>query len=69
MQDALICNFTVDSSLYSIEDNFKEVKVMLTLPASILDEEKKLTKIFIFTLLCGASKGFMKAFTAFLKPS
>ena len=69
MQDALICNFTDDSSLYSIEDNFKEVKVMLTLPASILDEEKKLTKIFIFTLLCGASKGFMKAFTALLKPS
>ena len=24
--------------------------------------------IFIFTLLCGASKGFMKAFEAFIKP-
>ena len=24
--------------------------------------EKKLTEIFIFTFLCGASKGFMKAF-------
>ena len=26
------------------------------------DEEKKLTQIFIFTLLCGASTGFTKAF-------
>ena len=25
--------------------------------------------IFIFTLLCGASKGFKKAFKAFIKPS
>ena len=24
--------------------------------------------MFIFTLLCGASKGFMKAFKAFIKP-
>ena len=28
----------------------------------MLDKKKKLTEIFIFTLLCGASKGFMKAF-------
>ena len=41
---------------------------MLTFPVSILNEEKKLTKMFIFTLICGASKGFMKAFKAFLKP-
>ena len=33
----------------------------LTLPVPI-PEEKKLSKIFIFTLLGGASKGFMKAF-------
>ena len=26
----------------------------------IPDEERKLTWIFIFTLLCGASKGFLK---------
>ena len=38
------------------------------LPVSIPDEEKKLTQIFIFTLLWGASKGFMKAFKAFIKP-
>ena len=35
----------------------------------MLDGEKKLTEMFIFTLLCGASKGFMKAFKAFIKPS
>ena len=32
-----------------------------TIPVPILDEEKKLTEVFIFTLLCGAWKGFMKA--------
>ena len=40
----------------------------LTLPVPIPDKEKKLSSIFIFTLLCGASKGFMKAFKAFIKP-
>ena len=40
----------------------------LTFPVLILDEEKKLSYIFIFTLLCGASKGFMKALKAFIKP-
>ena len=42
--------------------------VSLTLPIQILDEEKKLTEIFIFTLFCGASKGFMKVLKAFIKP-
>ena len=37
----------------------------LTLPHPIPDEEKKLSSIFISKLLCGASKGFMKAFEAF----
>ena len=32
------------------------------------DEKKKLTQILILTLLCGASKGFIKAFKAFIKP-
>ena len=35
--------------------------VLLILPVPIPDEERKLTYIFIFTLLCGAPKGFMKA--------
>ena len=34
----------------------------------IPDKEKKLTEIFIFTLLCGASKGFMNALKTFIKP-
>ena len=38
----------------------------LTLPAPILDEDMKLTLIFVFTLLCGASKGFMKALRPYL---
>ena len=33
--------------------------LMLTLPVPNLDEEKKSTQNFIFTL-CGVSKGFMK---------
>ena len=30
-------------------------------------EKKKLSQIFIFTILCGASKDFMKVFKAFMK--
>ena len=41
---------------------------MLTLNGLIPDKVKKLSEIFIFTLLCGASKGFMKALKAFIKP-
>ena len=36
--------------------------LMLTLSGPVTDEEKKLTETVIFTLLCGASKGLMKAF-------
>ena len=35
----------------------------LALPVPIPDEEKKLSEILFFTLLCGASKGFIKAST------
>ena len=31
-------------------------------------KKKKLTQIFIFTVLCSASKNFMKALKAFIKP-
>ena len=41
--------------------------VSLTLPVPTPDEEKKLSWIFIFALLCGASKGLMKALKAFIK--
>ena len=33
----------------------------LTLNIAIPEHERKSTEIFIFTLLCGASEGFMKA--------
>ena len=39
-----------------------------TLPVPILDEERKLIYTFIFKLLCGASKDFMKALKAFIEP-
>ena len=45
---------------------FKKVG-QVTLPVPIPDEEKNLSEIFIFTLLCGASKGFIKALKAFKK--
>ena len=32
------------------------------------ERREKIELIFIFTLLCGASKGFTKAFKAFIKP-
>ena len=41
----------------------------LTLPVSILDQERKLTWIFTFTHPCEASKGFTKVLKAFIKPS
>ena len=45
--------------------------MLLTLNGPIPGKGKKLSQIFIFTLLCGASKGFMKALKAlkaFIKP-
>ena len=39
----------------------------LTLPVPIPDNDKKLSHIFICTLLCGASKGFMNALKLFVK--
>ena len=44
------------------------VKHTLTHPIPIPDEEKKPTEVFIFTLLCGDSKGFIMALKAFIKP-
>ena len=42
--------------------------MLSTYPVPVPDKEKKLTSIFIFTLLCGASKGFIKVLKAFIKP-
>ena len=41
---------------------------ILALLVPIPDEAKKLTLIFVFTLLCGASKSFMEALKSFMKP-
>ena len=40
----------------------------LTLLVPIPDEQKKLSQIFIFRLLCDASRDFTKALKAFIKP-
>ena len=45
--------------------------MLITLPILYISEsciKIDINLIFIFTLLCGASKGFMKALTAFIKP-
>ena len=47
-----------------IKENLNETILSVPIP----DEEKKLSQIFIFTLLCGDSKGFLKALKAFTKP-
>ena len=49
--------------------NSTKENIKLNLPVVTQDEERKLTSIFIFTLLCGASKSFMKGLKAFIKPS
>ena len=45
-----------------------DVALILTFPVPITDKQRKLTKKFIFILLCGASKSFIKAFKALVKP-
>ena len=45
-----------------ILQNLKACSLVNPFTVPILDEEKKLTYIFIFTLVSGASKGFMLFF-------
>ena len=48
-----------------------DISATLILPTTCIQKfvlKQKLTYMFIFTLLCGASKGFMTAFKAFIKP-
>ena len=60
-----ICSWNlVHSHIAFVKSKFE---IHLTLPVPIPDEEKKLTQFFIFSLLCGASKGFMKAIKVFIK--
>ena len=41
--------------------------LFLIFPVPIPEAERKLIQVFIFTLLCGDSKGFMKALKALIK--
>ena len=47
---------------------FSPLRKCLTSPIPIPNEVKKLTWVFIFVLPSGASKGFMTALKAFIKP-
>ena len=52
--------------MFSWEGNrFSDIKPFLSQSRT---KRKKVTYIFIIKLLCGASKAFMKAFKAFIKP-
>ena len=44
------------------------IELLLIFNGPIPDKKKKLTQVFIFALLFGASKGFLKAFKALIKP-
>ena len=51
-------NYTViESGKYSSRKTAIEI-VLLFLPVPIPHKDRKLIRIFIFTILCGASKGF-----------
>ena len=64
LNNAPFVTLSFDNHLASVS-HFDHIKgtfsvIFLTLPVAIPDEEKKLIWIFIFTLPCGASKGFIK---------
>ena len=52
--DARLEELLVDGILYAFQEQTNEVKGTLNIPILILNEEKNLTLIFIFTLLCGS---------------
>ena len=49
-------------------ESFNSHRTTLRLPVPNLDEDRKITKTFLFKLLRGASKGLMKVLKAFIKP-
>ena len=53
--------------MHDIQNPSDDVPLFLTLPVPIPDEERKLTQIIIFTILCGPAKGFLKALKPFIK--
>ena len=50
------------------EQSIWKKKYRLTLLVPIPEKERKLISIFIFTILYGASKGFLKALKSLIKP-
>ena len=60
--------FTIPLNSARLGSRKKPSVMALTLSVLIPDKERKLTSIFIFTLLCGASEGFMKVLKTFIKP-
>ena len=52
----------------SISVSFLKLKLNCINPSRPNLGRKEKSQIFIFTFLCGASKGFMKALKAFIKP-
>ena len=49
------------------KDFYDTTRYRLTFPVPILDEQRKLTEILIFALLCGVSRGFIKELKAFIE--
>ena len=60
-------NINGDYCIYILRAAYFPETHTLTLNVPIPDKMKKLSYILILALLCGASKGFMKA-KAFIKP-
>ena len=64
-----VTDFNVGRSFLSLLRLFRcSVGLLLALSVRIPDEEKMLTQIFIFKLLCGAPEGFTKALKGFIEP-
>ena len=58
-----VCNF-----YYYYKKGYSEPCQTFNPPCPDPGRREKINLLFIFTLLCGVSKGFMKAFKAFIKP-
>ena len=55
------------NGIYNEKPHFKSDQ-SLAFPVRSRSKRKNSSEIFIFTLLCGASKGFMETFKVFIKP-
>ena len=55
------------NGIYNEKPHYKSDQ-SLAFPVRSRSKRKNSSEIFIFTLLCGASKGFMETFKVFIKP-